>query len=419
MISPPRWPAQPRAWLQGLYRDALEAVHGARVTREARLGLPPGPCHLLAIGKAAAAMAEGALDRPDLDLHSGLVIDKYGHLTPRLALDPRMRTLEAGHPLPDARSLAAGRLCLEFITALPAHHALLALLSGGASSLAERLVPGVDLADLVAMNQALLAGGVDILTMNRLRQRLSLIKGGGLAHALAGRPAEVLVISDVPGDRAAAVGSGPFAAPLPPLDAVPALSVPALALPAAIARTLRAPPDTQRAAIPAVPHQVVGRLQDALHAAATLAAQAALPVTACPARLEGEATEVGRQWGAWLNDAAPGVYVAGGEVTVTLPARPGDGGRCQQLALAAAQALAGNPRVTLLAAGSDGGDGPGTAAGAMVDGGTLGRASGRDAQDHLARADAGSFLAASGDLLHTGPTGTNVCDLLLALVLPT
>lgn len=414
MISPPHWPAQPRAWLQGLYRGALEAVHGARLAREARLGLPNGPCHVLAIGKAAAAMAEGALDRPDLDLRSALVISKDGHLTPRLALDPRVRTLEAGHPLPDARSLAAGRLCLEFLAALPADHALLALLSGGASSLIEQPVPGVSLADLVQMNQALLAGGIDILTMNRLRQQLSLIKGGGLARALAGRAAEVLVMSDVPGDRAEAVGSGPFAPPLPPLDAAPPAG-----LPAAVAQALGAPPPgAQRAAVPHIPHRVVGRLRDALDAAAAHAEREALPVTLCTGRLEGEASLLGRQWAARLREADPGLYIAGGETTVTLPPDPGDGGRCQQLALAAAQALNGNPRVTLLAAGSDGGDGPGAAAGAIIDGGTLARARGLDAQDHLTRADTGTFLAASGDLLHTGPTGTNVCDLLLALVLP-
>lgn len=416
MISPLRWPAQPRPWLERLYQAALEAVHGARLTREARLGLPNAPCHVLAIGKAAAAMAEGALDRPDLDLRSTLVITKDGHLTPRLALDPRVRTLEAGHPLPDARSLAAGRLCLEFLAALPTDDALLVLLSGGASSLIEQPVPGVSLADLIQMNRALLAGGVDILTMNRLRQQLSLIKGGGLGRAVGGRAAEVWVISDVPGDRAETVGSGPFAASLPPLDTAPAVE-----LLAAVTQALGVSPlGTQRAAVPHIPHRVIGRLRDALDAAAAHAEREALPVTRCARRLEGEASLLGRQWAARLREADPGLYIAGGETTVTLPPDPGDGGRCQQFALAAAQALDGERRVTLLAAGSDGGDGPGAAAGAVVDGGTAtrGRARGLDPQDHLRRADAGAFLAASGDLLHTGPTGTNVCDLLLALVLP-
>jgi hydroxypyruvate reductase len=167
-----------------------------------------------------------------------------------------------------------------------------------------------------------------------------------------------------------------------------------------------------------VTHEIVARLADAK--AAAVARASALGLRTIDERMfvDGPAEAAGSRLAATLlESSANTLHVWGGEATVVLPSQPGRGGRCQQLALSAARGLAGQPAVWLLAAATDGSDGPGEIAGALVDGKTLARAAaaGFDASDCLARADAGSLLAASGDLLHTGPTGSNVMDVMLAL----
>jgi hydroxypyruvate reductase len=167
--------------------------------------------------------------------------------------------------------------------------------------------------------------------------------------------------------------------------------------------------------IPAVPHHIVAGNRQAREAAAGMAASLNLQVHACADLLQGEVETVVADLFAGIDALAPGLHVRGGETTVRLPPNPGRGGRNQQLALAAAIRMAGREDLWLLAAGTDGSDGPTRDAGALVDGGTVarGEAAGLDARDCLARADAGTFLEASGDLITTGPTGTNVMDLVL------
>ena len=154
--------------------------------------------------------------------------------------------------------------------------------------------------------------------------------------------------------------------------------------------------------------------------AARACERSGLPVRVAPDLLEGDALAVGRQVGERLASADPGVQVWASETTVTLPDSPGRGGRCQSFALAAAPAIAGDPQAFLLVVGTDGTDGPGEDAGALVDGGTVSRgaAAGLEPSAYLRAADAGTFLEASGDLVCTGPTGTNVMDLVIALRLP-
>ena len=166
-----------------------------------------------------------------------------------------------------------------------------------------------------------------------------------------------------------------------------------------------------------VAHHLIARLDDALEAAADHARSLGYPVTIIPARLDGDAVTAGRAIIDYLADKPAGIYLWGGETTVRLPAHPGQGGRCQSLALAAAMEMRRHEPLVLLAAGTDGTDGPGGAAGAMVDPETVSRGNARGLDAHLCldAADAGSFLAASGDLLVTGPTGTNVTDLVVAL----
>ncbi len=401
--------------LLSVYRAALAAVNGRRCCRRfLREHRPATPVALVAIGKAASGMAQGAADALGERILRGLVITKAGHGEPLTGAAAGFDCLFAGHPVPDARSLQAGAALLAFIDALPAGVPLLLLVSGGASALVEVLPEGAGLAELQRLNDWLLGSGLDIGAMNAVRRSLSCIKGGRLARRLAGRHSLCLMISDVPGDDPGVIGSG--------------LLAPAAAMPAAIARQT---PDWLRPlqglapALPAagdrcfatVESHVIARLKDALAAAADAGRGLGLAVFEHATPLSGDAASCGRRLAQRLRDGPAGLHVWGGETSVRLPARPGRGGRNQHLALAAATVLAGDAHCTLLCAGTDGSDGPGEDAGAVVDGGTLrrGQGQGLNAVEALRRADSGRFLRASGDLLRTGPTGTNVMDVVLGI----
>jgi hydroxypyruvate reductase len=253
--------------------------------------------------------------------------------------------------------------------------------------------------------------------VNRLRKRLSLIKGGRLAALLAPRPVICLVISDVPGDDPRIIGSGPLVA-----DETLATSVPK-SLPDFIRAALDAAPTPPRAHDPCfrnVHIEILARLDTAKDAVARAAEHKGYRVEMAREFIEGDAAAVGRRLAGVVRNSASGVlHVWGGETTVILPEHPGRGGRNQSLALAAAIELVDTSDSFLLSGGTDGTDGPTPDAGALVDGGTVarGRAHGLDASAALARADAGTFLEASGDLINTGPTGTNVMDLMLGVKL--
>lgn len=399
--------SQPRELLLRLLQQGLAAVNGRTCVHTAlRQMLLPDGLYLVAIGKAADAMAAGAIDAIGGQLHAGLVITRYGHLDTPVYRDPRIVSLEAGHPLPDEQSLAAGNALRLFLANAPATAHFVFLISGGASSLAEVPGEGVSLANLRALNRWLLASGLPIDVVNRVRCTFSRIKGGRLLHDLGGRCAELLLISDVPGDAPAHIGSGLLLRSKP--QALPEL-------PAQFDHLPRQPlpeegVDRVTVHLLAKNHQAM----EAVVASALLMGEPAHMHEALPAS---DAAVCGDCVAGFLSDAAPGIHVWGGETLVTLPAHPGRGGRNQMLALAAARRLRGREGVYLLAAGTDGTDGNSSDAGALVDGATLtrGEDAGLDAANCLARADAGTFLEASGDLVYTGPTGTNVMDLVIAL----
>lgn len=397
----------PRQRLLAIYAAALTAVDGGVCVRRRLEQQPPATApYLIAIGKAACAMAWGAHQALGARIRAALVVTRHGHAEPL-----PWPVLEAGHPRPDAASLAAGAALLDFIDRLPDDAEVLVLLSGGASALVEVLPPGVDLAFLQRATDWMLGSGLDIVAINRVRKRLSLIKGGRLARRLAPRRSLCLAISDVPGDDPRAIGSGPLTAD--PQAPEPGRWPPWLAERLAAAPPPPAPGDR---CFERVHYEIVARNADAVAAAVEAAGRLGLPAIAGREPLRGEAAATGVELARRLRAASPGVLqVWGGETTVTLPPAPGRGGRCQQLALAAALELAGVPDVWLLAAGTDGSDGPGTDAGALVDGGTIARAAPADAARALRAADAGRLLEASGDLIQTGPTGTNVMDLVLGL----
>ncbi len=393
------------------YAAALRAVNGrSRVREYLQSHVLSGPVTLLAVGKAATAMTQGAIDVLGERIRAAWIVTKHGYAEP---LPWPVRT--AGHPLPDADSLAAGQALREFIQGLPGDAQILCLLSGGASALVESLPAGVGLAQLQVLNRWLLASGLDIAACNRLRQRLSLLKGGRLAALLAPRPVLCLCLSDVPGDDPAVIGSGPLVPAPDAGEQLPAGLPPDVA--AAMAHTPPAPVP-EAPCVDSVELRVIANLQRAKEAAAAAAAALGYGASVHDEFLRGDAVVAGgRLAEALLRADTDTVHIWGGETTVVLPPSAGRGGRCQSLALAAAARLRGHASCFVLAAGTDGSDGPGADAGALVDGDTLARGEGAgfDAQKTLTAADAGSFLAASGDLLQTGPTGTNVMDLVLGL----
>lgn len=401
----------PRQWLLQLFQRGLAAVNGRTCVNAALGGRSfAAPLYLVAVGKAADAMTAGALDAVGSQLRSGLVVTRYGHQDSPVYRDPRIVLLEAGHPLPDEQSLSAGRALKLFLREAPADAQFLFLLSGGASSLVEVPAPGVSLANLRSLGRWLLASGLPIGDVNRVRSAYSQIKGGRLLQDLGGRPAELLLISDVPGDIPEHIGSGPL---LPPLSGpFPELPEPFGSLPKQ--------PELRQAVASRVSVRMLATNFQARQVVRDAAAAQHEPVHLHADLPASRAVECGQYMAEYLCDAEPGVHVWGGETVVYLPEHPGRGGRNQRLALAAACTLAGRDDIWLLAAGTDGTDGNTADAGALVDGGTLkrGARAGLDVRDCQERADAGSFLETSGDLVYTGPTGTNVMDLMIAYKAP-
>ncbi len=353
-------------------------------------------------------MTAGALEALGPTVREGLVITKYGHGDPELCRTTRLICLEAGHPVPDQNSLTAGSSLVHFVERAVRGEGLF-LLSGGASSLVEVLPERLTLEDLRRATRWLLASGLPIGEVNRVRAALSCIKGGRLVWHVRHGAGRVLLISDVPGDDLAVVGSG-LLAPAQPGQLPP--------LPdwlAGLCAGASAPPGIQ--AFSYIDTQLVASLGHAKAAAAEYGAALGYGVRRHTTLVTGDAVQAGRSLARTLLGGAEGMHIWGGETTVRLPKQPGRGGRNQTLALAAALELQGHPGVWLMAIGTDGTDGPTEDAGAVVDGETVqrGMRAGLDPVTCLANADAGTFLSASGDLLRTGPTGTNVMDLMIGL----
>jgi glycerate 2-kinase len=370
-----------RELLLGLYRTALEAVDGRRRVRAALAGRPDrGPVGAFAVGKAASAMMLGAADALGARLERGLVVAPDAAIPEALRSLAGVACLQAGHPRPDGRSLAAGDALLAFAAATPPGSRVLLLVSGGASALVEVPAEGVGLAELAALFERSLAERLDIEALNRERIALSRIKGGQLAEFFPTSTIEALLMSDVPRDDPAVLASG-------------------------IAAGER------------ITRRLVASLDDALESVERAAAARGLVAVRSPGRIEGDAEAAARRICHELALCSADLLIFGGETTVALPPRPGRGGRCQHLALAAALAIAGHREYLVLAAGTDGCDGASEDAGAIVDGATALRAAdaGLDPAAALAAADSGTLLEATGDLLYTGPTGTNVGDVVLAL----
>lgn len=406
--------------LLATYQEALESVRGRACVRRYLAASSwnggrerPRAVYVVAVGKAAADMTAGACDVLGAEFASALMITKRGHCPVSLPDDIPLTCVESSHPLPDAASLKAGQCLLNYIHAAATDGKLLFLISGGASSLVEVLAPGITLQQLEHVNSWLLSSGLAIGPVNRVRKRISCIKGGRLASCVRGRPTLNLLISDVPDDDRKIIGSGLL---IPHTQAD--LDTGGLTLPKWLQLLIqRSSPLAESHHFESIQTEIVARSALAREAAARAAQHRNYQVHLRDSLLEGDAAETGRRVAREVIAGRPGMTIWSGEPTVRLPPRPGQGGRCQSLALSAALEIEGRDGIWLLAAGTDGTDGPGEVAGALVDRETLtrGRSAGLDPVRALAGADAGTFLAESGDLIRTGPTGTNVMDLVLGL----
>jgi glycerate 2-kinase len=383
-------------------------------------------------GKASARMAKGLEHILGARLEGGLVVVKTGHSV----RTERITVVEAGHPIPDhAGLLAAGRI-RTLIQDFTPRDLLFVLLSGGASSLLPAPVPGVTLVDKQRTTRLLLRGGATIQEMNTVRKHLSLLKGGGLALSTKAT-ISTLILSDVIGDDLGTIGSGPTAPDSTTFtDAIGVLRRYGLwlAVPEAIRRHLLEgrsghTPETLKPGsrrLLRVQHHIIGNNRGMLRAVAHAAGAAGLRTILYPTALAGEAREAAHRFACLVKADAMGrrkslrplCVIAGGEPTVTVTGN-GKGGRAQEFAAAAAFDLDGLPNVWLAALGTDGTDGPTEMAGAVVSGQTLARARnlGVNLRSALQRHDTYSAFKSLGCHIQTGPTGTNVNDLYLLLLL--
>jgi len=414
---------------EALLRELLAVAIAAAQPAQAVLPhLPPAPrgrTIVLGAGKAAAAMAQ-AVERHMSGTLEGLVVTRYGHG----AECARIEVVEAAHPVPDAAGRRAAERILELARSAGPDDLVLCLISGGASSLLTLPAPGLSLEDKQAVNRALLASGADIGRMNVVRKHLSAIKGGRLAAAA--HPARVLslLISDVPGDDPAVIGSGPTV-PDPSTfgDALRIIAQHGIEPPAAVRAHLEAaaeetpkPGDRRLAAAETI---VVARPQASLEAAAARARERGFTPLILGDAIEGEAREVAKVMAGIALQARrhgqpaapPCVLLSGGETTVTVRGQ-GRGGRNAEFLLGLAVQLRGATGISALAADTDGIDGSEDNAGALLTPDTLARAQaqGLDAAARLADNDGYGFFSALGDLVITGPTLTNVNDFRAILV---
>ena len=397
-------------------REAVAASMPDEAVRRALAELAPakGKTVAVAVGKAAWPMAQAAARALAGRLDAGYVITKYGHAQGEL---PGFQVFEAGHPQMDENGVRATRAVLEAVSALAAEDRVLFLLSGGGSALME--APLLPFAELQDINAQLLACGADIVEVNTIRKRLSAVKGGKFARACA--PAEVvsIILSDVVGDRADMIASGPACPDTSTArEALEIARKYSLRLSEAAWELLRAEPVRELANARAMVTGGVGQLcRAALEECARRGYEAEL-LTDC---LCCEAREAGTFLGciarAHAGQGRKRAFVAGGETVVYLRGR-GRGGRNQEMALAAAQQIAGLKGVAVLALGSDGTAGPTDAAGGVVDGESraLLEALGLRIPAILDENDAYEGLKACDGLLITGPTGTNVNDVSLVLI---
>ncbi len=415
----------PREFLTGLFQAAVDAAQPALCLPPHLPPPPKGRTVVVGAGKASAAMARVLEEHWRGDL-SGIVVTQYGYG----ADCARIEIVEAAHPVPDAAGAEAARRILASVTGLGADDLVICLISGGGSALMPLPPDGLDLADKIAVNRALLRCGATISEMNCVRKHLSAVKGGRLAAAAAPARILTLAISDVPGDDPAVIASGPTVPdPTTFADARAVLArhgvTPPPAVRAHLEQAAQETPKPGDSRFADGDYITVATPQASLMAAAAMARAAGVAPIVLGDAIEGEARDVALVHAGIARQVArhgqpaspPAVLLSGGETTVTLRGR-GRGGRNAEFALALAIALDGAAGIAAIACDTDGIDGSEDNAGALVLPDSLARAAaaGLNPRELLADNDAHGFFAAIGDLVMTGPTFTNVNDFRAILI---
>ena len=435
--------SSPRTFLRQLFDAAVRSAQPLQNTSAFLPAVPKGRTLVLGAGKAGGAMAHAveALWPKDAPL-SGLVVTRYGHTPQRPeGVEPRLKVVEASHPVPDAAGLAAAEEILALTKGLTQDDLVLCLISGGGSALLTLPAEGLSLAEKQSINQALLKSGANIGEMNCVRKHLSRIKGGRLAAACAPAKVVTLAISDVPGDDPSVIASGPTVPDVTTCqDALDILQRYNIEISVALKQALESgaweSPKPGDAMFAHTSVHLIATPQQSLMAAAALAEFKGLRAYVLSDEIEGESREVGKVHAALARASAHGkspfvkpcVILSGGETTVTVRSNPhkagakqreGRGGRAGEFCMGLAQALQGQPGVWALAADTDGIDGVEDNAGAMVTPDTLlrGQQAGVNLDEHLSCNDAYGYFQALNDLVFSGPTHTNVNDFRAILVL--
>ncbi|PHQ67127.1 MAG: MOFRL family protein [Sneathiella sp.] len=363
-----------------LFQAGVQSVLGEKAVAKACQSQPiEVPTAILCIGKAAYSMYCGLSESIRQDVPA-LIITKEGHSPGTGSLPSHIRIIESTHPTPSGTSLIAGQTALDLVKGCGSSDRLLMLVSGGASSLAEVLSDGNTYDDLLRLTETSLSDGSNISTINARRKAISSIKAGRLLSCFKGCHVQVFAISDVAGDDISIIGSGIGEYQSGDFD---------------------------------YSCRIVASNSVARDAVASAAQAQGLRVIANDENLYGDVEVIAEKIYAKCLSGTNGIYIFGGEPTIKLPPNPGKGGRNQSLALLLAKYFQGQPNIFCLVAGTDGTDGVTEAAGAIIDGHSYTRLPGAD--QYLAAADAGTYFKTTGDQLITGPTGTNVMDLVIVL----
>lgn len=399
---------------RALFGVAVAAADPAQAVRRSLAEAPVDGARiwLVAVGKAARAMAGAALEVIGARVAGALVVTNAENAAPLAGA----KVYVAGHPVPDAGGIRAAQAVEATLAQAGAGDVVLALISGGGSALLPAPVAGLTLADKAEASRIMLGAGLEITAMNSVRQHLSRIKGGGLLHAAAPARVVALILSDVIGDDLRVIASGPTVAPIAPRAAVRSMLEERglwARLPKSVCAALERPEDD--VSPPDAENRLIG--SNALSLAAMMRASGGV---IWDAALCGDVADAADALVARMQAAGPSRVLGfcGGETTVTLRGN-GKGGRNQELALRVAVGMAGVHRPwVFLSGGTDGRDGPTDAAGGLVDGDTLARihAAGGDWRALLDNNDSNRALSLAGDLLNTGGTGTNVADVQIVIM---
>jgi len=414
----------PEELLKAMFKAGVDAALPSLCVPPHLPSHPKGRTVIIGAGKASGAMAKALEDAWDGPL-DGVVVTRYGYRLPT----ERLEVVEAAHPVPDAAGREAARRIFKAVQGLTEDDLVLALISGGGSALLAAPAEGISLEDKQAVNKALLASGATISEMNTVRKHLSAIKGGRLARAAYPAKVVALMISDVPGDDASIIASGPTVPdPSTNADAITIVEKYGIDLPPAVRQVLETIEETPKSGdkcFDKVENVMIATPQASLEAAAAIARDAGVTPVILGDSIEGESRDVGLVHAGIARQCAmrgqpmepPSVLISGGETTITLKG-DGKGGPNTEFLLALAIALDGMENIYALAGDTDGVDGSEDNAGALIYPDTLKRAeaAGISAKAMLANNDPYTFFKGISDLLETGPTMTNVNDLRLVYI---